>query len=103
MLDRFNARRAEMSQPIVTLHSIDDKPVTEMVELAHIDDTQKGKPNDRLDAIPISPLKDLPRRKSLFVYKKAILISVMIAWSSIMDGYLVSSEHSSQVQISLTV
>jgi len=86
-----------MSQPIANLHSIDDKPVTEMVELAHLDDTQKGEPNDSVDAIPISPLKDLPRRKSLLVYKKAILISVMIAWSSIMDGYLVSSEQRSQM------
>jgi len=81
-----------MSQPVATLQPIDDKPETVIVELADLDDEHKTKRDDTVDTIPVSPLKDLPRRKSLFVYKKAILISVMIAWSSIMDGYLVSSE-----------
>lgn len=71
-------------QPIET---IDDKPETNAIE-----DTKVGATDGFATEIPVSPLKDLPRKKSLLVYKKAILISVMIAWSSIMDGYLVSSE-----------
>jgi hypothetical protein len=81
-----------MSTPNLTAQHPDDKPETVMVELAQLDDDHKlAGQSDVTDATPVSPLKDLPRRKSLFVYKKAIIISVMIAWSSIMDGYLVSS------------
>ena len=65
---------------------VDDKPETTAIEDTKVD------ARDGTAEVPVSPLKDLPRKKSLWVYKKAILISVMIAWSSIMDGYLVSSK-----------
>lgn len=42
--------------------------------------------------VPVSPFKDLPRRQALWVFRRAVLYAVLIAWAAIMDGYLVSSE-----------
>lgn len=76
-----------MSHPI---RIEDDKPTVATLE--HAADVHDTKANIVSDDIPVSPFKDLPRRKALWVYRKAVLISVLIAWSAIMDGYLVSSE-----------
>lgn len=42
--------------------------------------------------VPVSPFKDLPRSKAIWVFKKAVLYAVLVAWAALMDGFLISSE-----------
>lgn len=58
--------------------------------------------------VPVSPFKDLPRRKAIWVYKKAVMYAVLVAWAALMDGFLISSTtsvypKSAQLTISSTV
>lgn len=48
-------------------------------------------PKDAEDDIPVSPFKDLPRRKAIWVFKKAVMYAVLVAWAALMDGFLISS------------
>jgi hypothetical protein len=44
------------------------------------------------EEVPVSPLKDMPRRQAVWVFRKAVLYAMLVAWAAIMDGYLISSE-----------
>lgn len=47
---------------------------------------------DDSEEVPVSPLKDMPRRQAVWVFRKAVLFAMLVAWAAIMDGYLISSE-----------
>jgi hypothetical protein len=42
--------------------------------------------------IPISPFKDMPRKKAIWVFRRAVFYAVLVAWAALMDGFLISSE-----------
>jgi len=63
---------------------------------------------DDSEEVPVSPLKDMPRRQAVWVFRKAVLFAMLVAWAAIMDGYLISSEstssnHFSRVLLTWTV
>lgn len=41
---------------------------------------------------PESPFKHMPRRKAAKVFWKVVICCVMVAWTAIMDGFLITSE-----------
>lgn len=41
--------------------------------------------------IPTSAFKDMPRKQALWVFRRAVLYSLLVAWAALMDGYLISS------------
>jgi hypothetical protein len=41
---------------------------------------------------PESPFKHMPRRKAARVFWKVVICCVMVAWTAIMDGFLITSE-----------
>jgi hypothetical protein len=45
------------------------------------------------EEVPVSPLKDMPRRQAVWVFRKAVLFAMLVAWAAIMDGYLISSTY----------
>lgn len=47
---------------------------------------------DESEEVPVSPLKDMPRRQAVWVFRKAVLFAMLVAWAAIMDGYLISSK-----------
>jgi hypothetical protein len=48
---------------------------------------------DDSEEVPVSPLKDMPRRQAVWVFRKAVMFAMLVAWAAIMDGYLISSEY----------
>jgi len=71
-------------------------PDTKTTDIA-IEDAEAiyAKKLDRDDSeeVPVSPLKDMPRRQAVWVFRKAVLFAMLVAWAAIMDGYLISSEY----------
>jgi hypothetical protein len=81
-----------MSNPIPTAISADAKDDIAMIERTQsTDNDPKSKVDLLAGDVPVSPFKDLPRRKALWVFRRAVFYSVLIAWAAIMDGYLISS------------
>jgi hypothetical protein len=44
------------------------------------------------DAPPMSAFQNMPRSKAIRVFWKVALFSVLVAWTAIMDGFLITSE-----------
>lgn len=58
-----------------------------------------NKGNDAEQNIPVSPFKDMPRRKAIWVFRRAVLYAVLVAWAALMDGFLISSGFSKTCQL----
>ena len=71
-----------------------DSKTTEMAienaEAEYSNELDKGAKVDEQE-IPVSPFKDLPRRKAIWVFKRAVFYAVLVAWAALMDGFLISS------------
>lgn len=71
-----------------------DSKTTEMAienaETEYANELDKGG-KDLDQDIPVSPFKDIPRRKAIWVFKKAVMYAVLVAWAALMDGFLISS------------
>ena len=69
----------------------DSKTTDMVIEDAEVEYAKKLGNLDT-EEIPVSPLKDMPRRQAVWVFRKAVLFAMLVAWAAIMDGYLISSE-----------
>jgi len=69
----------------------DSKTTDIAIEDAEAEYAKKLNTGDYED-IPVSPLKDMPRRQAVWVFRKAVLFAMLVAWAAIMDGYLISSK-----------
>ncbi len=78
-----------MSTANTAVPGTDLKAAEVMIENAYID--EKDPKGGSEDAPPVSPFKDMPRRKAIWVFRKAVIYSMLVAWAAIMDGYLISS------------
>lgn len=80
----------------VKMDQVKAHPDTKATDIA-IEDAEaeyaKKLHNADYEEIPVSPLKDMPRRQAVWVFRKAVLFAMLVAWAAIMDGYLISSTY----------
>jgi hypothetical protein len=69
----------------------DTKATDMVIEDAEAEYAKKVENGDS-EEIPVSPLRDMPRRQAVWVFRKAVLFAMLVAWAAIMDGYLISSK-----------
>jgi hypothetical protein len=97
---KYKAEGPGSDRPFITttMDQVKAHPDTKTTDIA-IEDAEAiyAKKLDRDDSeeVPVSPLKDMPRRQAVWVFRKAVLFAMLVAWAAIMDGYLISSEYTS--------
>lgn len=92
-LPEAEARDPTVSQPLHEL--VLDKAER---EAEHVEDKDgnviepEAKAGAGLD-VPLSPFRDMPRRRAIRVFWKVCLFSFLVAWTAIMDGFLITSQY----------